>query len=624
MDYADFSIRFTPGSAGVFALHVRSPQGEGRGELELPRGLDSRSFQGPLQSGRREQIGTALFRALFAGEVGNLFHASLGGLPDKQHGLRIQLEIDLRDRALAPLQDLPWELLYHPEKRDFLCLSRQTPVVRSIDAPRERQRSATQTVPLRVLVLIANPLGRAPLNLERERENLAAAWKGQEEAVEIVFQERGGLEKLRQAFLERPFHVLHFMGHGEIDGESGRGLLLFERENRSAQPVDGSDLAQQLKDFDSLRIVTLNACHTAEELPGADPFQGTATALVQGGVPAVVAMRGPVSDLAAIAFSRTFYRRLAAGDLVEAAVAEARLAVHGHPRASPDWPIPVLFLRAAPAAHRDSALPAARSRRSRLAAGLALLALLGLLAGLGILGRQSYRRSSALRLNNQGFALMQNGQPDQARTVLLEALKRAPENAAIHSNLSALAHRRGDARQALEHARAAARAEPGQLVYAYNLGNLLARQGLYEEAIPILQRVIAADRHYAQAYNELGRAFLGLSRPADARQVFAMGIAQEPEFAPLHKNLAVLLLDGGQIAQAIEHLQTALRHYPPGEVRGLAETRYQLARAEAAAHHNAAACQELRSLQSLDPAGLSEPAPAAKTLAQELRCDPWP
>lgn len=612
MDYADFSLRFTPGSAGVFGLHVRSPQGEGRGELQLPR-----DFAG----WRREQIGAALFRALFAGEIGNLFHASLGGLRDKQHGLRIQLEIDLRDRALAPLQDLPWELLYHPEKRDFLCLSRQTPVVRSIDAPRERQRSATQTVPLRVLVLIANPLGRAPLNLDRERQNLAAAWKGQEEAVEIVFQERGGLEKLRQAFLERPFHVLHFMGHGEIDGESGRGMLLFERENRSAQPVDGSDLAQQLKDFDSLRIVTLNACHTAEELPGADPFQGTATALVQGGVPAVVAMRGPVSDLAAIAFSRTFYQRLAAGDLVESAVAEARLAVHGHPRASPDWPTPVLFLRAAPVARRDSSLPAAASRRSRLAAGLALLALL---AGLGILGWQSSRRSSALRLNNQGFALMQNGQADKAREFFLEALELAPENAAIHANLSALALRRGDVRQALEHARAAFRAEPGQLVYAYNLGNLLARQGRYEEAIPILQQVIAADPNYAQAYNELGRAFLGLSRPADARQVFELGIAQEPEFAPLHKNLAVLLLDGGQIAKAIDHLQTALRHYPPGEVRGLAETRYQLARAKAAAHRGAEACQELRSLQSLDPAGLSEPAPAAKTLAQELRCNPWP
>ena len=46
-----------------------------------------------------------------------------------------------------------------------------------------------------------------------------------------------------------------------------------------------------------------------------------------GGMPAVVAMRGPVPDIAAVAFSRTFYQRLAAGDPIEAAVTEGRLAI---------------------------------------------------------------------------------------------------------------------------------------------------------------------------------------------------------------------------------------------------------------------------------------------------------
>ncbi len=102
-----------------------------------------------------------------------------------------------------------------------------------------------------------------------------------------------------------------------------------------------------LHDFESLRLVVLNACHTAEAVgtQGPNPFAGAASSLVMSGVPAVVAMNGPVSDLAAVAFSRTFYQRLAAGDPIEAAVAEGRLAIQ---RADPRdgvWATPVLFLR---------------------------------------------------------------------------------------------------------------------------------------------------------------------------------------------------------------------------------------------------------------------------------------
>ena len=70
----------------------------------------------------RKEIGTSLFRALFAGEVASLFHASLSSLPGEGYGLRIRLELDLRNPELAPLQELPWELLCRPETGDFLVL----------------------------------------------------------------------------------------------------------------------------------------------------------------------------------------------------------------------------------------------------------------------------------------------------------------------------------------------------------------------------------------------------------------------------------------------------------------------------------------------------------------------
>jgi hypothetical protein len=58
-------------------------------------------------------------------------------------------------------------------------------------------------------------------------------------------------------------------------------------------------------------------------------------------------MQFPISDEAALAFSAMFYRRLAAGDGVDTAVAEGRLAVQRRLPGTLEWGTPALFLRAA-------------------------------------------------------------------------------------------------------------------------------------------------------------------------------------------------------------------------------------------------------------------------------------
>ena len=64
------------------------------------------------------------------------------------------------------------------------------------------------------------------------------------------------------------------------------------------------------------------------------------------GIPAVVAMQTRITDAAAIAFSSSFYARLAAGDPVDAAAVEGRLAMlhdlHDQPGA---WASVVVFTR---------------------------------------------------------------------------------------------------------------------------------------------------------------------------------------------------------------------------------------------------------------------------------------
>jgi tetratricopeptide (TPR) repeat protein len=66
-----------------------------------------------------------------------------------------------------------------------------------------------------------------------------------------------------------------------------------------------------------------------------------------GGVASALAMQFPVTDRAAVVFSEAFYAALAAGDPIEGAVAEGRLAVHQDRPDSWEWATPALYLGAA-------------------------------------------------------------------------------------------------------------------------------------------------------------------------------------------------------------------------------------------------------------------------------------
>jgi len=638
MKYESFSLRIEPSSGGSYAVSVRSPQGEGQGTFQVLRtgetpwagvepGPDrvgeSRDVATPRSIRKAPAIdaGKELFRSLFRDEVGSLFHASLGSLRGQQQGLRIDIAIDPRRPESASLQKLPWELLCRPETEDFLCLSRRTPVVRSLEAHRERRPAIAHPRRLRILAVAASPADGPALAVARERAHLEAAWKGQEKKVEIVFLDRGGVEELREALLAAPFHILHFMGHGTFDAKSGEGALLFERYDGTGQPLEGRRLAQLLHDFESLRLVVLNACHTAEAVGthGPSPFAGVASSLVMGGVPAVVAMSGPVSDLAAVAFSRTFYQRLAAGDPIEAAMTEGRLAIQ---RAEPGdgvWAVPSLFLRGP-----DGMLFAPRStawaRRAALLAGFTVaLALVWILAS-GWLRERSI--AEVTRLTNDGIGLLELGRKEEARKAFQSALDLDPNDATVLGDLTIVETQLGDDEAALAHAQGAVRAAPGEAVHHYNLGNLLARKKRYEEALPSLLRAIEIDPGYAYAYNELGNVYLELDRPAEARKAFEAGLSRDRTLAKLHKNLARVALAEGHPEETILHLETALSLYSPADPAGKAEATYWLAVAQAMAGRPTETCAALKNFKVFDPRLLSPFAKDATVLAQQQRCTP--
>jgi hypothetical protein len=240
---------------------------------------------------------------------------------------------------------VPWELLYREDTEDFLALSVQTPVVRSFDIPRPVVLRPFEP-PLRVLVVLSQGRRGDELKLEAELAELEKTLRRNPD-IEVEPLRDQDPRALRNALTRKPFHALHYIGHGAFDPESGEGSLLGQGPRGNRVSVTGRHLATKLKDLSSLRLVVLNACETAlasAEI-GHSPFAGVATALVLGGIPAVVAMQSPIEDDHALAFSAAFYDRLAHGMPVEEAITEGRQAIHSLDPETSDWAVPVLFLR---------------------------------------------------------------------------------------------------------------------------------------------------------------------------------------------------------------------------------------------------------------------------------------
>ena len=365
--YRDFALKIEPKQGDVYPVIVlASPAGEARAELHLPFAPDDigdllcdmgqtvrrggtkqwRDTSPGATRTRPQQVGDQLYSALFSGAILALFERSLGMIHGREQGLRIKLHIDPEDESLAQLASLPWEYLYRKETRDFLNLSRFTPIVRYLDVPRPYTPLPLKP-PLRILVVIASPERYTPLDLARERRLIEQSWAKMGD-VQVDFMDHATISNLHERLSCESYHVLHYMGHGDFDEASGQGVLVLEDEQGQGTMMHGSTLGVLLRDVPSLRLVFLNACETARVAKerGLDPFAGVASALVMAGIPAVVAMQFPISDQAATTFAHKFYALLARGERVDSAVAEGRRAIRLASGHTLEWGTPVLFMRA--------------------------------------------------------------------------------------------------------------------------------------------------------------------------------------------------------------------------------------------------------------------------------------
>lgn len=367
--YREFVLSISSTAGDQLHIGVDSPEGEGSETISLPaefrsavtspgsghrgegrgygrfRDLFSADREVPIPDARH--LGDLLFRTFFQGQIRQLYDRSAGSLSDPSLGLRIKIRFDGEDPQAGALSELPWELLYQKETKDFLGRRHRTPIVRYVHVPRATDLPPFEP-PLRVLLVASKPIDQEPLDLEDERRLIEEECRATGREVKVDALESADDEKLRDELFGGGYHVVHFMGHGAFDETRGEGCLLFETEDHLSRRLLGEDVAELFKDH-LPRLVIINACESGRAGGGkaGDFFHGVATALVMAGTPAVLAMRKPISDDAAIAFSKRLYRLLVANEPIDVAAAEARFAIYRADRESFEWATPVLFMRVA-------------------------------------------------------------------------------------------------------------------------------------------------------------------------------------------------------------------------------------------------------------------------------------
>ncbi len=332
--YLNFDLLIELDADVGHARVLDSPAGQARATFAL---MPATSTPNNVQQAM--EIGAALFDAVFNGEIGTCLRRSEDEAERQGIGLRIRLRLDH-----AALVALPWELLYDSSRHRFLALSTATPIMRYMEQPEPIVPLLT-TLPLRILVLIANPYDYPPLDVEREwsQLQLALADLAERRLVMIERLQLTTLGALQERLRKQRYHVLHFIGHGEGGSGGRQGTLILGSAREQGVAVNGLTLGTLLRDHPSLRLLVLNACSTADANEG-NPFAGVGQQSIQQGVPAVLAVRSAISDAAAVEFSHTFYNSLADGFAVDAALGEARKAVYVTGELL-EWALPVLFMR---------------------------------------------------------------------------------------------------------------------------------------------------------------------------------------------------------------------------------------------------------------------------------------
>ncbi|MCA9037678.1 MAG: CHAT domain-containing protein [Planctomycetaceae bacterium] len=170
------------------------------------------------------------------------------------------------------------------------------------------------TEKVKILVLAANPLNTDPLRLDEEIREIQSRIRAGDfrDHFELVPRLAVRADDLLQAFNELRPDIVHFSGHGSENAE-----LIIEDDQGNASPVSTAALSALFKHLkDNIRLVLLNACHTASQAEA-----------ISKEIDCTIGMNKEIGDEAAVVFASWVYGALAFGRPVGEAFEQGRTAL---------------------------------------------------------------------------------------------------------------------------------------------------------------------------------------------------------------------------------------------------------------------------------------------------------
>jgi CHAT domain-containing protein len=320
-------------------LPTRAGQGDGRAQAEHD------------QASTLVHLGQTLHDELFQGQLHDSWVTAQGVAQNRQDLLR--LRIGMKD---ARLQQLPWEAL-HAGTRP---LATGTDVIFSRYILDRRQGHLLQlskrndaSKVLRILMVIASPDDQERLELKQEVYHLQSELHpvGAEDDdtlldVQLKILEQPGRAELTQELDRGNYQVLHYAGHSNL-GNAGGDLYLVSRQTGLTERLSGEDLAGLLVN-NGIKLAVFNSCRGGYSSGSEQGWQerNLAQALVNRGVPSVIAMAERIPDHVAITFTQLLYRNLKKGQTIDLSLNRTRqglISAYGSHQFY--WALPTLYMQ---------------------------------------------------------------------------------------------------------------------------------------------------------------------------------------------------------------------------------------------------------------------------------------
>ena len=147
-------------------------------------------------------------------------------------------------------------------------------------------------------------------------------------------------------------------------------------------------------------------------------------------------------------------------------------------------------------------------------------------------------------------------------TLYRSTIQKNPQCWMAYNNLGIVLSKKGLTDEAIADYRKALQLKPDYDIGINNLGTLLAKTGQIREAVEHYEKALLINPKNAQIYYSLGILFLKMGQTNDAVADFQKALEIDPNYIDAHNNLGIVLAESGRMDEGIEQFQLAFKINP--------------------------------------------------------------